>query len=100
MDCQNVREKHSPPLPIQPWTIRTVCCIHCHAPATLKPTKSFTNTVLRCDNCKLLYLQMVICPNENCANCRIFPRYPTTIIIIKITIPDTNYCNSRIKLST
>jgi len=51
---QVMREKHSPPLPIQPWTIRTVCCILCHAPATLKPTKSFTNTVLRCDNCKLL----------------------------------------------
>jgi hypothetical protein len=47
-------EKHSPPLPIQPWTIRTVCCILCHAPSTLKPTKSFANSVLGCDNCKLL----------------------------------------------
>jgi hypothetical protein len=51
---QIMREKHPPPLPIQPWTICTVCCILCHAPATLKPTKSFTHTVLRCDTCKLL----------------------------------------------
>ena len=37
-------------LPVPEPLIRTVHCLLCGYPATLKPTKTF-HTMLRCDNC-------------------------------------------------